>query len=51
MIGAERLDEVEIAMMHARDRLEGERVTQRSERESVASQLREVIGDGPPVEC
>lgn len=50
MIGAEHLDEIELAMMHCRDHFEGERLAQESERERIAGRLQELIGKGPAIE-
>jgi recombinational DNA repair ATPase RecF len=50
MIGAEPLDDVELAMMRARDRFEGERSAEKSERERIEKRLQEVLGAGPSID-
>jgi len=50
MIGAEPLDDVELAMMRARDRFEGERSAEKSERERIEKRLQEVVGAGPSID-
>lgn len=50
IIGAERLDDIEMAMMRARDRFEGERSAEKSQRERIDKRLQEVVGAGPSID-
>jgi hypothetical protein len=50
MIGAEPLDEVELAMKHAHDRFEGERSGEKSERDRIEQRLQKLVGVGPTID-
>jgi recombinational DNA repair ATPase RecF len=50
MIGAEPLDHMELAMMRARDRFDGERTAEKSERDRIQGRLKELVGDGPSID-
>ena len=50
MIGAEHLDEIELAMMRCRDSFEGKRSAQQSERGRIAGRLQELTGEGSAID-
>jgi len=50
MMGAEPLDDVELALMRARERFEAERSTEESERRRIEKRLQELVGPAPSID-